>query len=394
MTISAENFVFLYGPMWNAPARLSKHHLAEYWAHRNRTLYVEWPPNPLSFITRPRSAWQQIVRVFRGAEEVAPNLHVWTCFYPLPYGGALTVTSASGINWFNQQVVLRSLRPALEKLQMSSPIFVIGRPEALPIIQGIKHKLVVYHCSDEHKAIPGFPTGFANLEQELLKETDVVIATSETLRDSKARVHPSVWAIPNGADYDHFSRTQLPETLMADDIRAIRHPIVGYIGSVFRWLDLDLIGYLSRQRPMWQFVFIGPVQVDVSDLASRPNVHFLGPRPYQTLPTYLKAFDVAIVPFIVDEVTLKASPIKFYEYLASGKPIVATRLPDFEPFAELVELTNDHDGFLAGLERAMTTDNPRAVRGRMAEARKHSWQTRFEQVDEILAGTLRDKGLG
>jgi glycosyltransferase involved in cell wall biosynthesis len=121
-----------------------------------------------------------------------------------------------------------------------------------------------------------------------------------------------------------------------------------------------------------------------------PNVHFLGPRPYDILPQYLRGFDVATVPFVVNDVTLRASPIKFYEYLASGVPIVATRLPDFETLSDFAYLVEDADEFTLALQRTVSEDTPEFRQRRMAEAKHHSWTSRFKQIDVLIEQALQN----
>ena len=138
-----------------------------------------------------------------------------------------------------------------------------------------------------------------------------------------------------------------------------------------------MVASAARAHPGWSFIFVGPVTADTGDLGNLRNVHFLGPRRYRDLPCYLRGFDVATVPFIFHDVTLRARPVKFYEYLASGIPLVATRLPDFEAFADLVELVYAPHQFLEALENTIQQDSPVRQNARMQEARRHSWTERF-----------------
>ena len=113
-------------------------------------------------------------------------------------------------------------------------------------------------------------------------------------------------------------------------------------------------------------------------------MHFLGPRPYNLLPEYLRGFDVATVPFTSNQVTLRASPIKFYEYLAAGIPIVATRLPDLEPLAEFAHLVTSAEGFTSALQQAVSQDTPESRQRRVKESRRHSWEARYVQLDAVI----------
>ena len=267
----------------------------------------------------------------------------------------------------------------------------VGSPLALPLLDSLDPILVVYHCSDEYTRQPSFPEGFAELEAELIGRSDLVICTAEDLRRSKARMHRHCYTVTNGADVDHFASTQMPEMAGASDLNGLPRPIVGYIGSVFEWLDQSMIARAATDHEDWSFVFVGPITTDVKPLRRFPNIHFLGPRKYSDLPSYLKEFDVATVPFVFHDVTLSASPVKFYEYLASGVPVVASRLPDFEPFAHLTELVSTPDEFVAGLENAVNLDTAAKRERRMTEARNHSWASRFAEVDRLIQTAIDRK---
>jgi glycosyltransferase involved in cell wall biosynthesis len=277
-------------------------------------------------------------------------------------------------------------------LGFQRPLVLVGTATALPLLDALDPSLVLYHCSDDYTRQSTFPASFRELERDLVRQCDLVICTAETLRQAKAHLHPHVYTVTNGAQVEHFTCTQASDTPVARELRDLPRPIVGYIGKVFQWLDQAMIAYAARARPGWSFIFVGPLETDVSQLRTLPNVHFLGPRPYADLPSYLKGFDVATIPFIFHDVTLRASPIKFYEYLASGVPVVATRLPDFEPLAHLAGLVSTPDEFIAALEDAIAHDTPQKRQARMAEAQNHSWETRFAQIDRLIEEALERKG--
>jgi len=375
--------VFLYGPSWDAPARLSKHHLARYWARTRRVLYVESPPNPLSFYTRfeeARALWE---RYRQGPIEVTEQLFVHTYFYPLPFWGGSVGFGGRWVNKCNQMIVRPQLSKRLQALDFNKPVLLVCSAHALPLVDHIPHRLLMYHCSDDYTAVPSRQTSFDQLERELIQRCDVVITTSDELRRAKENLNPSIVTVRNGVDFEHFSRTQA-ETEVAHELAGLPRPVVGYIGSVFRWIEQEWISQAARLLPTWSFVFIGPRQTNVSRLEALPNVHFLGPRPYNLLPEYLRGFDVATVPFTSNQVTLRASPIKFYEYLAAGIPVVATRLPDLEPLAEFAHLVTSAEGFTSALQQAVSQDTPESRQRRVKESRRHSWEARYVQLDAVI----------
>jgi len=388
---TSHSIVILYGPTWDAPSQMSKQHLARHWARHRRVLYVESPFNLFSFITRPAEARRLMYRYLKGPVPVGERLFLQTYAYLWPYRGGSRWTESRAINILNQAIVRPQLVRLCRRLGIYRPIVLAGSAHALPLLGGLNPALVVYHCSDDYTEQKTFPSSFAELERDLMARSDLVICTAEELRQAKAHLSPNVYTVPNGAEVAHFARTQDPQTEVAEELRRLPRPLVGYIGTIFEWLDQEMIAYAARARPDWSFVFVGPPGVDVSRLQAMPNIRFLGPRPYAELPRYLKGFDVAIVPFRFHAVTLRASPIKFYECLASGVPVVATRLPDFEPLAHLTELVTCPDEFVAALERAISNDTPEAKTARMTEARNHSWEARFALVDALIEEALAAK---
>ncbi len=382
----SNSYVFLYGPTWDAPSQVSKHHLARYWAARgDRVLYVESQFHPLSLLTRRREVSRLWGRFIGGPVEVADRL--WVQAYPslVPYRAGVPLAGSAVAHWANQ-VVPASLigRAARRAGGVDRPVVVVGTATALPLVAGLDPSLVVYHCSDDYASQPNFPTSFLSLERSLMDRADLVICTAEELARVKAPLHPNTHTVTNGADVEHFLSTQSPTTGIAPDVAGLPGPVIGYIGTIFEWVDVEMLARAAKARPEWSFAFVGPVATDVSSIENLPNVYLLGPRPYADLPGYLKGFDVATVPFIFHDVTLRASPVKFYEYLASGVPTVATRLPDLSRFKGLVELFSGYDEFMAALDRAVVNRSTEKREARMDAARENSWTTRFALIDDLI----------
>ena len=384
--------MILYAPTWDAAAQLSKHQLARHWARQGRrVLYVEVPFHPFSLASRPREVCRLWRRYVGGPQRVEPNL--WAQAYPVfyPYRAGWPLAGTRWMLRLNQAAVRPQLAALCRRLGFHHPLVLVGTATALPLLNALEPSLVLYHCSDDYTCQPTFPASFARLEQDLINRCDLVVCTAEALRQAKAHLHPLTYTVTNGAQVTHFARAQAPDTPVAPEVQELSRPVVGYIGTVFEWLDQRMIAHAAQAWPDWSFVFIGPITTDVNQLRILHNVHFLGPRPYADLPSYLKGFDVATVPFIFHDVTLRASPIKFYEYLASGVPIVATRLPDFEPFAHLVGLVTTPDEFTVALGDLITHDTPQKRQARMAEAQNHSWEARFTQIDRLIEEALERK---
>jgi len=379
------SYLILYGPTWDGASQVSKHHLARYWADLGHSvLYVESQFHLFSFITRMKEAFRLLTRFIFGPNKVANNL--WIHCFPsvFPYRSGVSFLTNSLTLAINQFVPRKLINSLCKSLKLDNPVVIIGTATALPIIERLDPKLVVYHCSDDYSSQPNFPSSFQDLEKKLIARADLIICTAKELTEIKAPMNPQTYTVTNGADVNHFKSSLDDSTEIPVEIKDFSGPVIGYVGTVFEWLDFEMIAKAARAKPEYNFVFIGPVTTDISLIHDIPNVHILGPKSYSSIPNYLKGFDVATIPFIIHDVTLRASPVKFYEYLASGTPIVATRLPDLEKFDHLVDLFSRPDQYVESLDKALTDKSTTALNKRLAEAGKHSWESRFEKIDELI----------
>jgi glycosyltransferase involved in cell wall biosynthesis len=378
-----DEVVLLYAPPWAGPTRFSKHHLASYFAGRGaRVLYVEAPLSPLG-LRRLRAFPSELRATLRPPHRVDERLWVRRPFVLVPYHDATRLTSTRAANRLGQRLLAPVLRRDFRRLEFKRPVIVAGLPHAVDCLPLLPCRAVVYHCADDYAHVSGFPATLPGLEAELCTRADLVVTTSETLCDARRALNPRTYWIPNGADVDHFSRPAAP----AGELQHLPRPRVGFVGGLSEWVDLDLVGQLARRQPGWTFVLIGPAAIDTSPVYALPNVHLLGPRPYEKVPSYLAAVDVGLIPFKHSEVTFHADPIKAYEYLAAGLPVVATDLPALHRLEHGVFLANTPTEFVEAIERALAEGEHRRVE-RQAEAARHSWTARFERFEQLLQESL------
>ncbi len=383
--LRGRDIVLLYGPPWDQTARISKHHLTSYLAQHNRLLYVESPPHSLTLARRPLQAPSILKRAMSRPQLVEPNVWVQKLFNPIPYHSFSAITGRLMMNRLGQRAMAPAFRRALRSLGFKRPLFILGLPQALDLIEGIPRSGLVYHCADDYAEVSVFPPSFADLEKRLLTSADAVITTAEPLRAKKAPWNVHTFAVPNGVSFEHFHAARSDATQVPADLLPIPKPIIGFIGGVAEWLDLELIATIAHRRKDWSIVLIGPVLVDVSILRDESNVLLLGPRPYPSLPGYLKGMDVTTIPFLMNELTRNADPIKLYEYLAAGLPVVSTDMPQVRRLQQVIEIADSVDSFEQALERALSDGSESAIRARVDEARKHSWSNRFGQVESLIA---------
>lgn len=237
---------------------------------------------------------------------------------------------------------------------------------------------VVYDCMDDHA---GFGTSSARMlaeEEFLVRDADLVVVTASRLHEKVAPVARRVALVTNGVDEPHFRRA-------AGGTAQLPGMVVGYYGTISSWFDTSLVAEAARRRPSWQFRLIGDAyHADLRELTSLPNVFVLGRASYETLPYHLRRFDVACIPFRINPLTEATDPVKLYEYLRAGKPVVATALPALQRFGDLVYTVSSAREFVAAAERAVAEDAPDKVAARVAFARDNTWERRYEQLHREL----------
>lgn len=256
-------------------------------------------------------------------------------------------------------------------------------PLALRLRQELGWKLV-YDCMDEHA---GFLTNADQMlasEDKLIRDADLVVATSEYLQQKVCPQSRRCVTVPNAADFDHFRQAQAP-LKAPKGMENLRSPIIGYFGCISSWFDTDLIRHAAEARPEWNFVLLGSdFGIDWRWRNRLRNVRFLGRKPYDELPAYLSRFDVCCIPFKINPLTVASNPVKFFEYLSAGKPVVATPLPELKPYADSVYLAEGPEAFLRAIEQALAEDSPARAQQRIALARANTWEERHRELDQAF----------
>jgi len=283
--------------------------------------------------------------------------------------------------------------------EMPAPIVWISRADLRRHLRHFSRPWVVYDWIDDLSVFHAYYPRMTRPHRALLRTADLCLATATRLADEARKRRPDVRLCPNAADYDLFARAQnrsaapIPEELKP--LTGTGRPIVGYFGALAGWLDYDLIRHVAECRPEWQLLLIGPDHdgtLPREQLAPLSNVTWLGARKYQTIPRYLAWFDVAWIPFHVNRITLATSPIKLFEYMAGGKPIVAADLPECRKYSPVL-VARTHAAFVSQLDRAMTLRHDARYLAELdAVARQNSWQARVEEITALLPDAKRAGG--
>jgi glycosyltransferase involved in cell wall biosynthesis len=386
--MNGETIVILANAEWDWSNRVNCHHIAARLAERNRVLFVDTiggrTPAPREF----KKIARRLRRIAGGIRRISANLTVLAPFVIPMYG-------SEKIRALNTALLARQIRGALPR--NTRPILYFFLPSLVGLVGRFNEKLVVYHCIDVHAANPNVPARRVNAwEEELLRRADVVFASAATLFADKRAANANTFCLPNVADADHFARARDAILPTADELKDLPHPIAGFIGNITAYkLDLGLLRAAAERKRDWQFVLIGPVgrgdpSTDVSGLRRTQNIHLLGERAYAELPRYVKAFDVCLIPFHLNDSTRGTLPMKFFEYLAAGKPVVATDLPALAEFRDFFYPAHSVEEFCAALDSALN-EEPSRAEARVQIARQYSWSARMREIEELLNGALARK---
>ena len=260
-------------------------------------------------------------------------------------------------------------------------------PMMLPWAKNLNPAAVVYDCMDELSAFRGAPPALLDRERELFEKADLVFTGGQSLYEAKRERHPRVYAFPSSIDVKHFAQALNVES-EPEDQKNIPHPRIGFCGVIDERSDVDLLGKIADMRPDWHFVMIGPVvKIDEADLPRRDNVHYLGGKKYEELPAYIGGWEVAMMPFAMNESTKFISPTKTPEYLAAGKTVVSTPIRDVvRPYGDngLVRIASTPDEFVAAIEKAMNEDLE-AHRSRASEfLSTNSWDKTQRAMEDLI----------
>jgi glycosyltransferase involved in cell wall biosynthesis len=226
------------------------------------------------------------------------------------------------------------------------------------------------------------------LEERLLRGVDLLVCSSPELASLKTRQGLRTEVLPHGVDIEHFARAGRPDLQTVPLLDGVRRPAIGYFGLFGEWVDLQLLLEAVRRHPEWTFVFMGTVVVDVTSLAACPNVLFTGPVPYEHLPDHVGYLDALILPYVTVGRGHSITPLKLREYIATGKPVVATAIPECRLYDTVISVVASPEEFSGALERAVAEGDARAEVRRNA-VREDGWDSRAELLSGFIEAIKR-----
>ncbi|HET8654104.1 MAG TPA: glycosyltransferase [Longimicrobiaceae bacterium] len=363
----------------------SKHHIMRSFSRHTDVLWVEssgMRRPQLSKATDLSRIWGRLKRSFGGLIREHERLHVLSALsVPLP--------GSRVANAINRELYRASIRSTVRKLGFrGEPLRWVYTPTVAPYLAKLPGRGLVYHCVDRWWSFSDYDGAVMRAcHAQLCREADVVFASSAELLDDCREYTERAYLMRHGVEWGHFAKAALDAPPRPADIADVEGPILGFFGLLHEWVDQDLLCTLADAFPEATLVLIGKVQADVSRLESRRNVRLLGQRPYAELPAYSAAFDVGLIPFVINELTAAVNPIKLREYLSAGMPVVATALPEIELLRDnpMLRTARAPEEFIAGirsfLDAGLDADARRDAALAMAG---ESWPGRCAEMARLL----------
>lgn len=300
----------------------------------------------------------------------------------------------------NEEEISRSQKLLLDKFffeyKLEEYIFWYYTPMALPFSEHFNPLLVIYDCMDELSAFKFAPPDFEEFENKLFEESDIVFTGGHSLYEAKKDKHTNIYAFPSSIDKNHFShaRNILEEP---EDQKSIPHPRLGFFGVIDERFDIGLINKIAKERPEWHLVMIGPIiKIGEESLHGQDNIHFLGNKSYNELPRYLAGWDIALIPFLMNESTKFISPTKTPEYLAAGKPVISTPINDIvKSYGKngLVHIAETAEDFIkaAEMELSQMKDKELWLSSVDDFLLDNSWDNTWTQMSSLIKNAYQSK---
>jgi glycosyltransferase involved in cell wall biosynthesis len=383
MALRGRDIVCIGFSDWRMDLLTNQQHLLVRAAAANRILFVE-----SLGLRRPQLAARDLSRMSRRLVRATQPLREVDGIHVLsPL--VLPLHSNEALRRLNARLLELFVKRAVAKLEMRDPLLWSFVPQAEVLIDVLKPSQVLYYIDDDHAAKEGIDAeSFLAAEERFARRSDAVLASAPELVTRMRTLNGNVHYAPNVADTQLFAQALEPGAVDRE-LAALPGPRIVFVGAIIAAkIDIDLVTELAKLRPEWSFAFVGPIgpgdpRTNVQGLKELSNVHLLGRRPYEQLPQVLRGADAAIVPYRLDGEMRSVFPMKIYEYLAAGRPVVSTPLDTLVEVPDVLKAATAEE-FSARLQETIESDTDQARAQRSQRAQAHSWDSRLDQIAEAL----------
>lgn len=389
-TLKGADIIYIGGSDWEGPWGIHQQLMTRLAAH-NRVLFIEYQYNFLYSLYKPKLFIAKNNRR-RALRQVSKNIFAYAPSYTMPFNYEIR-----SINRLNQASLAQQIKGAAEKLSFKNYILWSVLPSAADLLGDLRQRsLLIYHLGNDILAedISRFRRrGKLGMEAEIVKEADLIFSHTEYLMERYKEYSDKIHYLPSGVDYEYFRSTIESDSAEPADIRSSGRPRVAIVGYLDDYVyDVELMEDMIKKRPEYSFIFLGPLSArakKISALKRFKNVIFTGNKSYREIPVYLKWVDACLIPYKVTGLGGAASPLKCYEYLASGKPVVSSAVKDILKYADVVRISYGLGEFCNNLDRALGEDSRENIDKRLETARNNSLDARAARVSSLISEKLQ-----
>jgi len=372
--------IIYIGNEYGSDNRTSSHHIAKRLAKNHNLLYVE-----ASGLRKPRATGSdfgkiitRIKKIFSPIRIPEPGLRIRSLFI-LPF------PNLPIIPFFNKVFTLFTIKRAAKKCGLSDNLIIwCTVPTLAGMIQELNPNIIVYYCVDDFSALPDVDIShILHLDETLSKNADIIFTPSMPMFEKKSKLYDNVQLSPHGVDVEHFSKASV-EGPIPNEIRDIKTPIIGFFGLIEYWIDIELVSKVARHFSDVTIIMIGRVTVNLELYNIPKNVKFVGQKTYELLPDYARGFDVAIIPYVLNDQVFNSNPLKLREYLATGKPVVSVSCPEIDKYAHVVNVAKSDDEFIKFVGQSLNGQSISTSKDRINSIASETWEARYDKICSIV----------
>jgi glycosyltransferase involved in cell wall biosynthesis len=393
--VAGHNFIYFGPEKWTGLWR-NRHQLMSRFAKDNKVLYVE--PHRKLKKTRAKLAKGELqLQAF--IKDLSKNRVALTNENMLIYHSPLyaPVSDRFPLNKLTRYFWRIILRKTLVKMEFHDPIIWVSRPSMIDLIDGFGKKMLIYHVVDEYQAYFGNSVSDEDqknkTERRMLKKADLVLVVSQKLYDTKKPINPNTHLVSNAVDFYAYDEALCSEKPQPKELAELPSPKIGYSGLIAAKLNFKLLRDMAISHPEWSIILLGAIDYrhcseDLNLLKKMKNIYFIKRKNIKDVPYYIKALDVCIAPYKINRHSQNMSPLKIYDYMACGKPIVSTNFPAAQMYKELIYIACTESEFTPLVEKALNEDNINSIKKRRHVASMNTWDDRVKQISMLIHSTL------
>lgn len=369
---------------WGAPYKVGSYHYAEQFIRAGYDCcWITHPVSPYHWLSSTYKVYADDLRdkyrIWRNGGLRRGGLLQYSPLTLLPYA-EYPLLRSDVVQRSMLQFTVPPLRAWLRKQDFADvDILWFANPALSGLADMVSTRHCVFRIADDNSAFSNIPAGIRHAEQRLIDRADTIFVTAPSLRERYPQARDKIFYLPNGVDFDFFNSAAAP---LPEEYKSIPSPRIVYVGTIADWFDVETVLEAAKRLPDHAFVLIGESLIDLSVFRHRRNIHLLGGKRYELMPSYLQHADVGIIPFRNTKLVQSVNPIKLYEYMACGLPVVATRWKTLEDIASPSLLAGTAAEFADLVRIAAKGDADR--NRRIAFARANSWKTRFEEALTLI----------